>query len=571
MFRTAATIARILLSLWNEVQRVARRQPSPLIISVFLIFALTSCIFTRQQPNPIKQAIDRWGKSAKNYSPKNSTLLLAFDIHSCISCGSFAIKLLQQKIQKYNLAANLLIVIAVDQPGESKAALPKNFHDLVAEDTNQTLKKVFSVELFPTLLIVNSRGQIRHTIVDPVHNFPDDATLLRYLSPSPIGLVPEERLLLPQSPGTLLIEASNTGNAPELPFVYIVDSKQNAIFTIDPIAAKLVKLWKASDSIRFHPDYQARFDIDISDWWQQFREQSPIPFAMLEAIVYCSSSEVAVLAYLLTRIAEGGASQVPVLLLFSTQPSFQLRAIKYLPNIPGERYTLQKFGEYLIAFSSQPDSVKLYALQASDSSEIREIADFEQDTTLPSLIQTRVYNAPEFSLRRNAALVFYLKLPSLVYLRFPHNSLDSLITKTFPYTKALQGYRFAQFRVFLDAYDEIQRLLTRMHRESTPIYLSSSLFLHSLNDTTWILAAKYNKTPKAEHSLSLLLQWYTPSGLTKERIYILTFPKIDKEDQRRSWRILTYQNRLYLLIKWRKKGWCIYSIPKDSLLSTNVK
>lgn len=392
------------------MQRVARRQPSMLIISVFLIFALTSCIFTRQQPNPIKQAVDGWGKMIKNYSPANPTLLLAFDIHSCISCGSFAIKFLQEKIQKYNLAANLLIVIAVDQPGESKAAVPKNFHDLVGEDTNQTLAKVFSVELFPTLLILNSRGQIRHTIVDPVHNFPDDAMLLRYLTPAPIGLSPEEHSLVPQSPGTLLIEASSAGNAPELPFVYIVDSKQNAIFTIDPVATNLEKLWKATDSIRSHPDYHSRFG-DISNWLRKIRELLPTPFAMLEAIVYCSSSEVWVLAYLLKRVGEEGASQIPALLIFATQPSFHLRAIKYLPRIPGERYTLQKFGEDFIAFSSQPDSVRLYALQASDSSDVRNIADFEQDTTLPSLIQTRVYNLPELTLRRNAALVFYLNFP----------------------------------------------------------------------------------------------------------------------------------------------------------------
>ncbi len=528
----------------------------PLCYSILLAITLcllSSCTFFTSDSNPVQRAIQQWGSSVQNFAPSYPMVLVAFDIQSCISCGALAIKLIQDKIAKYNLAANLLIVIAVDQPGESQAAIPSNFHNIVVEDTNGTLEKFFDVRNYPTLLIVDSKGKIRYRLFDPVHNFPSDDILLRYLAPIPIDLSYRGNRLQSADQKSILIEITDVSAHPSQSMVYAVDGKQNALFSITPHTAQMLKIWKASDSLRYHPDYQSQLS-DSLDWWEKLRQQVPIAFAKLEAVVYASSSVVVLQGSLLRRKGRA-VLQVPSLFYLSSSLPPRVLSLRFLPHIPGKLVNFQILQNQLLALSASPDQLAVYSISPQDT--FRRVADLPQDTLLPSIIQRRVYSDPSCAINRTTALIFDLKLPSMVMLVFAPDTLRIDAVYRIPLTGTLYRYRLRYFRKFIQSFGEIQGILSSLQKSSSPIWLDSPVSLSFLNDTVWVVSVPY--TDKRTNVPHLAVQWYTLRGLFKERIY--SFDQEARTDRYVTGSLLVSNHRLYFVLKWKKRGWYVYPIP----------
>ncbi len=529
------------------------------LVGMFSFFLLLAC----SSRNPVVSTLHEWGSQNPEFNPNAPTVLYAFDVETCISCGTVGLKALIDKIRKLGLNANIFIVVSQDLPGESQMLKEKFPPSLIIEDTTAVLKKIFKVQSFPTMLIIAPDGTILRTIPDPVHHFPSDEELIQLLHPQTTLIrVEEGRKLHPATTKTVLYYTDAVFYLPEMNTSIILDESMNKVFSIDLSSDSLYALWEPHDSLRFHPLFRTQFPNSSEAAWQQFVEEYAQPYIKLLDVLAFQDSLLTLSAVIQTanedekgKISPNSFLASLTLRILSPRKAI-LRSVEPLPE------PLQSYDKLLL-FDG-----KLTALANTDSTIVGWIYRNGQWEELPFILpyddsdpeNLRSIQHPIHTIKQqHGTVIVSLKLPQPVRLYYDslHRTIAwqpccNALFWTDLYEKTLQ-------KIIAENFGTIQSMIRDLGGMSdAPIMFKDNLQTFAVSDSTFAILAPFARIDTSSDInigidfLSLQRRLFFP---------VFSIENVKSNIPKCIALVAVTPTDFTLLIKWKRKGWRLFTFP----------
>ncbi len=529
-------------------------------IAAFVVCAL---LFLQcSSPDPQQEILHQWGSQQAGFDPARPTVLYAFDVSTCLSCGLVGLKALIGKIRKLGLEANVLVVVASDQPGESQVLWDQFPRDMIIEDTLDALSKVFQVQTFPTMLVIAPDGTVLQKIPDPVHHFPSDDELRQLLAPTPQTL--SEFPIHRSGPRTILAQIDDAVYLSHLQTSILLDKSQNKIFSLHTGTDSLFVLWKPADSLRFLPPFAPTTAIPDS-LWARFKDEYGYPFLAVYNIAGVRDSTV-IISFFTSFPRDPAAetldleSQLGLLFLRLQSPrTAQLDSVVVLDGFPPKNEQFFFVGNQLLTFDYTDSVITGWEYRDGQWQELPFHLRFNpsEPASFGNAIRFPLYPVPLSS----GAVLISLKLEYPVWLQWDSTQQQIIATPCCQDLFWLPQYRAKVHKLILSHFGGLRSMQQKMGLAAVPAEFQDRISTLGMEDSLVVLLfpfVKVDSTPRIDLGIDVSSIHHRYAFLSAD------LPEHRRKDQNRPVQVAVVAadpTQVIVLAKWKRIGWKGYRIP----------
>lgn len=252
---------------------------------LLLLFSFAGFGHARSQPAAggdariLRDALGGWSRAFKGFSRARPTVVFTSSLAQCAGCCASAVNGVLGLIEGAGWDANIVVLIATDQPEEVGAVRRLFKHPNVIADVNRrTWKALRAREDVPCVYVLSASGEVLARRPDIQHRYVDVAALnaLRWRGGAPREIRPEWAVKLAESKENVVLDTySPSLNGDLLTFV---DPRAGAMYTFNVRDGKVRARFVLEDSVALR--FQRPEDNPIV-WKSMFEHISQInlPYA----------------------------------------------------------------------------------------------------------------------------------------------------------------------------------------------------------------------------------------------------------------------------------------------------